>query len=90
LRFPLLVLRRLHTGAASSDEHPAIEAGSAIPFYTTCWYIGVILALAGTSFILYEGRRRYERKLNLDLTWAEAGEKVCEWSNFKSCPQSSP
>jgi hypothetical protein len=50
--------------------------------------LGVILALAGTSFILHE--RRYERKLNLDLTWAEAGEMTCEWSNFKSCPQSSP
>ncbi|KAJ7350798.1 Ca-transporting ATPase [Mycena albidolilacea] len=38
--------------------------------------LGVILALAGTSFALHEGRRRYERKLNLDLTWNEAGEMV--------------
>ncbi|KAJ7798618.1 Ca-transporting ATPase [Mycena olivaceomarginata] len=38
--------------------------------------LGVILALAGTSFALHEGRRRYERKLNLDLTWNEVGEMV--------------
>ncbi|KAK7057772.1 calcium-transporting ATPase 1 [Favolaschia claudopus] len=39
--------------------------------------LGVILMLAGTSFALHEGRRRYERKLNLDLTWAHAaGEMV--------------
>ncbi|KAF8161750.1 Ca-transporting ATPase [Mycena galopus ATCC 62051] len=39
--------------------------------------LGVILALAATSFALHEGRRRYERKLNQDLTWAhEGGEMV--------------
>ncbi|KAJ6488267.1 Ca-transporting ATPase [Mycena vitilis] len=33
--------------------------------------LGVIIALAGTSFALHEGRRRYERQLNQDLTWAQ-------------------
>ncbi|KAJ7198484.1 Ca-transporting ATPase [Mycena pura] len=38
--------------------------------------LGVILGLAGTSFALHEGRRRYERKLNHDLTWAQGLEEV--------------
>ncbi|KAJ7750112.1 Ca-transporting ATPase [Mycena maculata] len=38
--------------------------------------LGVILALAGTSFVLHEGRRSYERKLNQDLTWAKGVEDI--------------
>ncbi|KAJ6623934.1 hypothetical protein B0H10DRAFT_2162271 [Mycena sp. CBHHK59/15] len=38
--------------------------------------LGVILALAGTSFALHEGRRRYEGRLNLDSTWAEMAEEM--------------
>lgn len=38
--------------------------------------LGVILGLAGVSFALHEGRRRYERKLNHDLTWAQGLEDV--------------
>ncbi|KAJ7072897.1 Ca-transporting ATPase [Mycena amicta] len=38
--------------------------------------LGIILALAGMSFALHEGRRRYERQLNLDLTWAQGLEEV--------------
>ncbi|KAF7350904.1 Calcium-transporting ATPase 1 [Mycena sanguinolenta] len=38
--------------------------------------LGVILALAATSFTLHEGRRRYERKLNQDLTWAHEGGEI--------------
>ncbi|KAJ7033421.1 hypothetical protein C8F04DRAFT_624252 [Mycena alexandri] len=39
--------------------------------------LGIILGLAATSFMLHEGRRGYERKLNLDLTWAhDVGEIV--------------
>ncbi|KAJ7647897.1 Ca-transporting ATPase [Roridomyces roridus] len=38
--------------------------------------LGVILGLACTSFVLHEGRRRYERRINLDETWAAAGELV--------------
>ncbi|KAJ7198236.1 Ca-transporting ATPase [Mycena rebaudengoi] len=33
--------------------------------------LAVILALACVSFALHEGRRRYERQLNQDLTWAK-------------------
>ncbi|KAJ6590192.1 Ca-transporting ATPase [Mycena vulgaris] len=39
--------------------------------------LAVILGLAATSFTLHEGRRRYERKLNLDFTWvSDVGEIV--------------
>jgi Ca2+-transporting ATPase len=38
--------------------------------------LGVILGLAGISFALHEGRRRYERRLNLDLTWAHDVEGI--------------
>ncbi|KAJ7935375.1 Ca-transporting ATPase [Mycena leptocephala] len=38
--------------------------------------LGVILGLAGMSFALHEGRRRYERRLNLDLTWAHDVEGI--------------
>ncbi|KAJ7174336.1 Ca-transporting ATPase [Mycena filopes] len=39
--------------------------------------LGIILGLAATSFVLHEARRGYERKLNLDLTWAhDVGEIV--------------
>ncbi|KAJ7496607.1 Ca-transporting ATPase [Mycena latifolia] len=38
--------------------------------------LAVILVLAGTSFVLHEGRRRYERKLNLDSTWAADVEEL--------------
>ncbi|KAJ7672090.1 hypothetical protein B0H17DRAFT_1017457 [Mycena rosella] len=38
--------------------------------------LAIILALAGTSFALHEGRRRYERQLNLDLTWATDVEEI--------------
>ncbi|KAF7290048.1 Ca-transporting ATPase [Mycena chlorophos] len=36
----------------------------------------IILALAATSFALHEGRRSYERRLNLDSVWAQAMEEV--------------
>jgi len=38
--------------------------------------LGVILGLAGTSFALHEGRRRYERKLNHEMSWAQGLEEV--------------
>ncbi|KAF7294027.1 Calcium-transporting ATPase 1 [Mycena kentingensis (nom. inval.)] len=38
--------------------------------------LGILLGLAGTSFVLHEGRRRYERKINLDLVWAQGLEEV--------------
>ncbi|KAJ7099347.1 Ca-transporting ATPase [Mycena belliarum] len=38
--------------------------------------LAVILALAGTSFVLHEGRRQYERKLNLDASWAADVEDI--------------
>ncbi|KAJ7125393.1 Ca-transporting ATPase [Mycena epipterygia] len=38
--------------------------------------LGVILGLAGISFMLHEGRRRYERQLNQDLTWAKGVEEI--------------
>ncbi|KAJ7251155.1 Ca-transporting ATPase [Mycena haematopus] len=38
--------------------------------------LGVILGLAATSFALHEARRRYERKLNLELTWAHEGAEM--------------
>ncbi|KAJ7251151.1 hypothetical protein B0H12DRAFT_1219613 [Mycena haematopus] len=38
--------------------------------------LDVILGLATTSFALHEGRRRYERRLNLDLTSAHEGTEM--------------
>ncbi|CAK5281921.1 unnamed protein product [Mycena citricolor] len=38
--------------------------------------LGVILALAGVSFVLHEARRRYERQVDLDITWAERVEGI--------------
>lgn len=38
--------------------------------------LGIILGLAATSFALHEGRRRYERQLNQDLTWAKGVEEI--------------
>ncbi|KAJ6593200.1 Ca-transporting ATPase [Mycena capillaripes] len=38
--------------------------------------LGIILGLAGTSFALHEGRRRYERQLNQDLTWAHGVDEI--------------
>ena len=38
--------------------------------------LATLLALAGISMTLHEGRRRYERSLNADLTYAHATEEM--------------
>lgn len=38
--------------------------------------LATLLALGGISMALHEGRRRYERSLNADLTYAHAAEEM--------------
>ena len=38
--------------------------------------LGTLLMLAGISMALHEGRRRYERSLNADLTYAHIAEEM--------------
>jgi Ca2+-transporting ATPase len=38
--------------------------------------LGIILALAGTSMVLHEGRRKYERRLNAEESFTSVMEEM--------------